>query len=465
MGRIQESVIQLPVLHEAQREIHDNRGRFNTLCLGRRLGKTLYCTSLLIDDPDRPNRSLLDGCNVAFYSGTSKTFKEVWRTMCAVCEPITTHRSEQDYRLEVMSPTGRPGVFECWSLYDGGERSGAGVGRRYHRVVVDEAAFIKDLMGIWLEYIRPTLIDYRGDAYFISTPKGKLNDFYEFFRRGLPENREIFPEYRSFQMPSHRNPYLSQAELDGLKAEYSGRDLLYQQEILAQFVAAAGLVFDTAWINELPAARWPKLGPVYQAWDWAAKEKQVVGDDPDWSVGGCGGLDAAGRFCLQSVRRGRWAPGRLVEEILDYASGSNPRPAAIYVEHAGAAGLMLEDMIRRRMRERGLSFRVDLVVSSKDKVTRAAVPAAEMQRGNFYVPEGAAWLGDFKAELAEFPGAKHDDQVDMISLLNGQVAKMREGQVGEPKVERMPGRIYHDQFLADQEAKRQAMSRRGRRRR
>src|SRR3990170_1136878 len=34
-----------------------------------------------------------------------------------------------------------------------------------------------------------------------------------------------------------------------------------------------------------------------------------------------------------------------------------------------------------------------------------------------YVPAGAPWLADFRAELLSFPAGRHDDQVDAIGLV------------------------------------------------
>jgi hypothetical protein len=58
---------------------------------------------------------------------------------------------------------------------------------------------------------------------------------------------------------------------------------------------------------------------------------------------------------------------------------------------------------------------VEPVSPDRDKITRA-VPAANLVRQQrVWFPADADWLGDWIAELAEFPAGAHDDQVDVLS--------------------------------------------------
>jgi hypothetical protein len=60
----------------------------------------------------------------------------------------------------------------------------AGRGRRYHRAVIDEAAFGKDgdtasdgsLMDLWEKSIKPTLFDFMGEVLVCSNSAGKNPD-------------------------------------------------------------------------------------------------------------------------------------------------------------------------------------------------------------------------------------------------------------------------------------------------
>jgi predicted phage terminase large subunit-like protein len=49
------------------------------------------------------------------------------------------------------------------------------------------------------------------------------------------------------------------------------------------------------------------------------------------------------------------------------------------------------------------------------KESRAAATQPSVESGNYYLPEGADWLDDFVTELALFPSAANDDQVDSFT--------------------------------------------------
>src|SRR5690606_23712423 len=109
-------------------------------------------------------------------------------------------------------------------------------GRKYARIIVDEAAMVPNLMDIWQYALRPTLADYAGDAWFLSTPKGR-NGFWQMFQWGQdPE----MADWQSWQMPSMVG-MISQAEIDEMRRTLPER--AFQQEILAQFVDDGGGVF------------------------------------------------------------------------------------------------------------------------------------------------------------------------------------------------------------------------------
>lgn len=66
------------------------------------------------------------------------------------------------------------------------------------------------------------------------------------------------------------------------------------------------------------------------------------------------------------------------------------------------------------------------VVGSKDARAHAVAPLVEA--GNVYIPtpEQAPWVGDFVEELASFPRAAHDDQVDATSQALLRLSTMRQ---------------------------------------
>lgn len=190
------------------------------LCCGRRWGKTKLAEELLLS-PDDVTNGALNGWTVGYFAPTYKTLMEVWRALVNICEPITRAKSEVEKRIELHGG----GVIEFWSM----DSPDVMRGRKYKRVVIDEAAVISQLSYAWPKVIRPFLTDLRGDAFFLSTPKGKNNYFYELFNKFKANDRWV-----SFQMPTSSNPHMDPAELEEIEADTD--PITYAQEYLASFV-------------------------------------------------------------------------------------------------------------------------------------------------------------------------------------------------------------------------------------
>lgn len=196
--------------------------RFNVLACGRRFGKTTLGVNLLTP-------VALAGYPVAWFAPTYKLLLEVWDEFERLLAPVTLKRDTQQKRIKLYGG----GVVECWSLDSGTVARG----RKYKRVGIDEAAMAAYLETQWQEEIRPTLADYRGDAWFFSTPKGR-NFFYKLFARGMDA---LQTAWRAFQLPTLSNPYIDPAEIHDQEGELPSDT--YEQEYLARFLENAGAVF------------------------------------------------------------------------------------------------------------------------------------------------------------------------------------------------------------------------------
>jgi hypothetical protein len=101
--------------------------------------------------------------------------------------------------------------------------------------VLDEAAIMAK--GVWETIVRPTLMDRAGGALLISTPRGR-NWFYYLWERGQDADHD---GYKSWRFPSSANPFLPESEIEEMK--HSMPLVVYQQEVLADFISSAGSVF------------------------------------------------------------------------------------------------------------------------------------------------------------------------------------------------------------------------------
>lgn len=213
-----EREVQLPKLYDAQQEVDRHPARFKVVACGRRWGKTKLGVV-------RNARVAIAGHPTAWFAPNYKLLLEPYREMKRRLAPITARCSDQEKRIELI--TG--GSIDFWTL-DGEDPAR---GYKYKRATIDEAAMAKDLGERWNAAIRPTLTDYRGDADFLSTPKGR-NFFFECFHN--PSEA-----WQSWQMPSSTNPYLPPDEIKEAENELPAS--IFAQEYLAEFLADEGAVF------------------------------------------------------------------------------------------------------------------------------------------------------------------------------------------------------------------------------
>ena len=206
-------------LHAGQLAVLEQHKRFNVLCCGRRWGKTVLAEELLLDEAGE--MGCLSGNPVAYFAPTYRMLMEVWRTVLETCNGIIVKKSETERRIEIYGG----GVIDFWSLDD----IDSARGRKYKRVVVDEAAKVLHLKEAWNKVIRPLLTDMKGDCWFLSTPRGKNNYFYDLFKFN-----EQYDDWASFQMPTESNPHIDPTEIE--QARLLLDPLTFAQEYLASFV-------------------------------------------------------------------------------------------------------------------------------------------------------------------------------------------------------------------------------------
>lgn len=213
--------VHLPALHPGQLAITENAIRWNHVCMGRRFGKTFLLTRLAMD-------AALRGQYVGIFCPQYKFLTEIYQELMDRLRPLKPQASKTEGVMRL--PTG--GRIDYWSL----ENEACGRGRKYHLVLMDEAAFGKNdiLEATWERAIMPTLVDYKGTCFMFSTPNGISDD--NFFYKASQD-----PMWRKFQAPSSTNPYLPADELERIKE--TTHPLVYRQEFEAEFISWSGEVF------------------------------------------------------------------------------------------------------------------------------------------------------------------------------------------------------------------------------
>jgi hypothetical protein len=208
----EEIIIPLPKPHTAQQQILSEAKRFNVVCCGRRWGKSKLAVRLMC-------KTAMQSFPVGYFTPSYKLLEETYKQCLNVLEPAIVRKYNNQF-IEIDTGS----VIDFWSL----DNPYAGRSKKYKMIIADEAAFNKNLWESWTEAIRPTLTDLKGDAWFLSTPKGK-NDFFKLYMRGKSGEKD----WQSWQMSTYTNPYIDKEEIDDAKADLPA--LAFSQEYLAEF--------------------------------------------------------------------------------------------------------------------------------------------------------------------------------------------------------------------------------------
>lgn len=218
--------------------------RFKALRCGRRYGKTDFGKIWIAD-------GLARKMECAWFAPQHNTWSEVFPAFVELFRPILLEASKSKGVIRLKNE----GRLDFWTLGN----AIAGRGRRYHRIVIDEAAFTKDcdntlddsMMGLWEKAIKPTLLDFNGEVLVCSNSNGK--DLDNFFYNICSEPKYGFKEYHATTLDNPLLPKRFSGEADSEWAERreqvlatlknDNHPLVYAQEYLAKFVDWSGVAF------------------------------------------------------------------------------------------------------------------------------------------------------------------------------------------------------------------------------
>ena len=189
--------LHLPTPHEKQQYLLDNRVRFNALKCGRRFGKTEICQELILEIFEK-------GQYVGYFSPTYKDLHEVWKTTLHNFHDVIETKLETVKQITFINGA----VADFWSMED----PNSGRGRKYHRAIMDECEKAQKFQEAWEQSISPTLTDYGGDAYFLSTPK-----FGDTYFKELCKKEKESPLWKTFIYTTYDNPFIPREEIEVMR--------------------------------------------------------------------------------------------------------------------------------------------------------------------------------------------------------------------------------------------------------
>jgi hypothetical protein len=364
--------IELPTPHLNQKKILDAEKRFIVIMCGRRFGKSELSQILII-------KEALKGGQVAYITPTYGLAQVFFERLTKVL-PFKSNIS----KLKIYCPN--EGSIEFFT----GERLDNLRGRKFHLVIVDEAAFIPDLEDGWNNSIRPTLTDYEGKAVFLSTPRGK-NFFYSLFMK-QGEN-----DWQSFKFSTYDNPHINPREIDEARIQLP--EVVFEQEYMANPSENSANPFGNAFIKRC-------VKPI------SAQPIVCYGIDlaksVDYTV--IIGLDKDGNVAYFDRFQMDWHNTKETIKRLP--------PAPIVVDSTGVGDPILEDLLREGVNIEGLKF------TSQSKQQLMEGLASAIQQGRIGFPEGIivdeldVFEYQFTAHGVRYsaPSGFHDDTVMALAL-------------------------------------------------
>ncbi len=198
------------------------------------------------------------------------------------------------------------------------------------------------------------------------------------------------------------------AEVDRLKRAkgsyaYAGQ---YQQRPTPR----DGGRFKREWFEVVEAAPAIASARKVRRWDFGATDpKERTSSDPDYTVGLLLG-ESAGTYYVLDVVRDRVSPAG-VERMLKNTALQDGKAIKVRIpQDPGAAGKSNAAHQVKLL----AGWDVKAVLESGSKEVRATPVEAQAEAGNIKLVNGP-WVAAFLDEIAEFPNAKHDDQVDGLS--------------------------------------------------
>lgn len=408
---LQEVAHRAFVPHEGgQLDVMVSDARFRVVDAGRRWGKTkLAAHEVIKAASSKPNQVVWWVANT--YRNVGRGYKEVVRqlppSMLAKAAPAYTSNT-----LYLQLANGS--VIE---FYSGGSPD-ALAGEGVDFMVVDEGALMPDQ--VWNQMLRATLMDKGGRAMIISTPRGH-NWFWKLYNLGRGDN----PEYESWCFPQTANPYVPQSETDAVKEELP--ELVFRQEIMAEFLAAGASIFGTGLDREgtiVPGLA-PPEGHLVMGIDLAKQNDFTV-------ISACRAHDRLPCY-RERFNQISWPVQReRIHEAYNYLLGlPGVKSVTVMLDSTGVGDVVYDDLVEEGLETIGIKF------TNQWKEQAVKLLAADLEQGRAFVTQEQMDNGEFSSYAMTMTpagnykfeaSAGHDDEVSAKLLEHWGV--VHEGPVG-----------------------------------
>jgi len=157
------------------------------------------------------------------------------------------------------------------------------------------------------------------------------------------------------------------------------------------------------------------------SWDLTFKG----GDDSDYVVGQLWGKRGSDYYLIDQVR-GQMDFPETVKAIENF-SAKYPRVREILIEDKANGSAVIST----------LKSKIGGIIPIKpqgSKEARAMSITPLVEAGNVYLPKGKSFINDFMEEVSNFPYAKHDDIVDVMTQAINRMENQRPARVSSTNI-------------------------------
>lgn len=440
-------------LHPAQTEIHDHPARFKIVAAGRRFGKTVFSVIRCYEEAlAHVNRAgvTLDSSSEVIYVGIDReqAKRNAWPYFLQFAYEI---EAATGLKLRILEKTSMvelpPELGGTRIRLLGMDDPDAARGMKLRFAVLDEYADMPPR--VWPEIIRPALMDVKGGALFIGTPKGR-NHFYELIERALADLEEEGEnsQWAVFNYSSNDNTLLDPDELRGMVKEYTnGSEDLYEQEIAAKFIASSGQLFDQddfKIIDRMPETTMDAFLAVDLAGFASDPDRKNEKRRLDDTAIAIVKVDLQGRWYVAQIQHGQWDVRETAYRIVKAAK--DHQIPIIGIEK-GALMNAVEPYMREYMARYNRWFEIKPLTHGNQKKYDRVQWALQgrAKKGDIYLLKGD-WNSKFIDQAVSFPSRYvHDDLVDALAYIdqmvpetlnNFDIAGMEEATAFKPMDER-----------------------------
>lgn len=215
--------------------------------------------------------------------------------------------------------------------------------------------------------------------------------------------------------------------LEQIKGVLPARDWnsLYQQNPIPD----DGDYFKKDWFADYDDL--PKNLNVYAASDYA-----VTDGDGDFTEHGVFGVDQNSNIYVIDWWSGQTDAMGWIEAKCDLIIKHSPK---LWFGESGVIRRSVEPFMMKRMQERHAYCVVEWMASISDKTSRARSIQARASMGKLFFPKQAKWRDHVMNQMLRFPAGKHDDAVDVLSLIGRGLEHVREARKPRERVSKSSG--------------------------